>query len=65
VKRQPCRDQINQRGPCDKITVAHAITSSAIASKFVGAERLGGLEVDHQLIFERLLHWQLGRLLAF
>ena len=28
------------------------------------AERLGGLEVDHQLDFSQLLHWQVGRLLA-
>ena len=28
------------------------------------AERLGGLEVDHQLILGRRLHRQVGRLLA-
>src|SRR4051812_3545659 len=27
-------------------------------------ESLGGLEVDHQLEFRRLLHWQIGRLRA-
>jgi hypothetical protein len=27
-------------------------------------ERLGGLEVDHQFVFGRRLHWQIGRLLA-
>ena len=27
-------------------------------------ERLGGLEVDNQLHFRGLLHWQVGRLLA-
>jgi hypothetical protein len=30
------RDQINQRSACDKITVAHSITSSAIASSVGG-----------------------------
>ena len=30
----------------------------------VEAERLRGLEVDHQLVLGRLLHRQIGRLLA-
>ena len=30
--------------------------------RHVEAERLGGLEVDHQLEFGRLLDWQIGRL---
>ena len=29
------------------------------------AERLGGLEIDHQLVFGRCLYRQVGRLLAF
>ena len=29
------------------------------------AERLGGLEVDHKLVFSRCLHRQVGWLLAF
>ena len=29
------------------------------------AEGLGGLEVDDQIKFRDLLHWQVGRLLAF
>jgi hypothetical protein len=46
--RQPCRDQIDQRSGCNKMTVAHSITSSARASNVPGeAERLGGFEVDH------------------
>jgi hypothetical protein len=28
------------------------------------AERLGGLEVDHQFVFRRRLHWQVSGLLA-
>ena len=46
---------------------SHSITSSARASsdrRHVEAERLGGLEVDHQLVFGRRLHRQVGRLLA-
>ena len=46
---------------------SHSITSSARASSVGGhveAEHLGGLEVDHQLEFGRLLDWQIGRLLA-
>ena len=45
----------------------HSITSSARASSVGGtveAERLGGLEVDDQLELGRLLHRQVGRLLA-
>ena len=45
----------------------HSITSSARASsdrRHVEAERLGGLEVDHQLVLGRRLHRQVGRLLA-
>ena len=46
----------------------HSITSSARASSVrrnFEAERLGGLEVDHQLELGRRLHRQVGRLLAF
>src|SRR6516164_2516491 len=28
------------------------------------AERLGGFQIDRQLVFGRRLHWQIGRLLA-
>ena len=46
---------------------AYSITSSARASSVGGiveAERLGGLEVDHQLELGRLHHRQIGWLLA-
>ena len=46
---------------------SHSITSSARASsdrRHVDAERLGGLEVDHQFVLGRRLHRQVGRLLA-
>ena len=46
----------------------HSITSSARASSVGGhveAERLGGLEVDDQLVLGRRLHRQVGRLFAF
>ena len=45
----------------------HSITSSARASTDGGTvepERLGGLEVDHQLVLGRRLHRQIGGLLA-
>src|SRR6266480_7595490 len=32
--------------------------------RHLDSERLGGLEVDDQLILGRCLHWQVGRLLA-
>ena len=46
---------------------AHSMTSSARASsdrRHGEAERLGGLEVDDQLVLGRRLHRQVGRLLA-
>ena len=51
----------------DELAPLHSITSSARASSVGGtveAERLGGLEVDHQLVLGRRLHRQVGRLLA-
>ena len=45
----------------------YSITSSARAStrrRHGEAERLRGLEIDHQLEFGRRLHRQVGRLLA-
>ena len=46
---------------------SHSITSSARASSVGGtveAERLGGLEIDHQFVLGRRLHRQVGGLLA-
>ena len=70
-------DQIVRRNEptrCAKAAVSsrskqrcYSITSSARASsdrRHVEAERLGGLEVDHQLVLGRRLHRQVGRLLA-
>ena len=59
-----CRRAAEQR---DELAPPHSITSSARASSVGGtveAERLGGLEVDHQLVLGRRLHRQVGRLLA-
>ena len=45
----------------------YSITSSARAStegRHFKAERLGGLEVDHQFVLGRRLHRQVGRFLA-
>src|SRR6476620_9287591 len=44
----------------------HSITSSALEhGRWHGeAERLGCLEIDHQLVLGRRLHWKVGRLLA-
>jgi hypothetical protein len=48
-------------------THRYSITSSARASKAIRhrkAERLGGLEIDHQFVLGRRLHRKVGRLLA-
>src|ERR1700720_2221055 len=41
---------------------AYSITSSAMASRHVEAERMCGLQVDDQLEFSRLLDWKRSRL---
>ena len=54
-------------GPIADISQVYSITSSARASSDGGtveAERLGGLEIDHQLVLGRRLHRKVGRLLA-
>jgi hypothetical protein len=46
---------------------AYSITSLARNRKLSGieAERLGGVEVDNKLVFDRLLNRKIGRLGAF
>ena len=59
-----CCRAANQR---DELAPSHSITSSARASSDGGtveAERLRGLEIDHQLVLGRRLHRQVGGLLA-
>ena len=63
-ERPRCRSAAEKR---DELAAFHSMTSSAIARSIGGivkAERLGGLEVDHQLVLGRRLHRQVGRLLA-
>ena len=63
-ERPRCRRTAEKR---DELAPLHSITSSARASSDGGTvepERLGGLEIDHQLVLGRRLHRQVGRLLA-
>ena len=63
-RKRPRRRAAEQR---DEFAPFHSITSSARASRCGGtveAERLRGLEVDHQLELGRRLHRQVARLLA-
>src|SRR5215470_17720013 len=43
----------------------HLIGSNQQRRRDGQAERLGGLEIDGELEFSRLLHWQIGRARAF
>jgi hypothetical protein len=43
----------------------HAVGAREEALRHVKAERPGGPEIDHELIFGRRLYRQIGRLLAF
>src|ERR1700720_3676458 len=42
----------------------HFVSAREHHRRHVEAERLGSLEVDHQLVLGRCLHWQVRRLLA-
>ena len=63
-RERPRRRAAEQR---DELAPLHSITSSASGEQLGGtfeAERLGGLEVDHELELGRLHDRQVGRLLA-
>src|SRR5262249_54879025 len=47
-----------------RIGIAHSGPCFEIRLRNAQAECLGGFEVDHQLVFGRPLHWQIGRLLT-
>ena len=42
----------------------HPVGAGEHRCRHFEAERLGGLQIDYQLVFGRRLHWQIGRLLA-
>ena len=52
---------------CSKKTrsVDHLVGATKYAEREGEPKRLGGLHIDHQLDFRRLLHRQVGRLLTF
>ena len=62
-RQRPRRRAADER---DELAPPHSITSSARATKVghVEAERLGGLQIDHELVPGRRLHRQVGRPLA-
>src|SRR5262249_52141718 len=52
------------RGPSTP-SFDHLIGAGEQGCRYVEVERLRRLQVDHQLVLSRRLHWQIGGLLAF
>src|SRR6478752_4389702 len=67
-QKQTCAVHQRMSALCHKRTFGHSFDQLVGAllelKRNIESERLGGLEIDHQLVLGRRLHWKVGRLLA-
>src|SRR6185437_9399425 len=67
AQNAPCTNPLRGKEFADRgatVLFNHLVGAGEHDRRHIEAERLGGLEVEHRLVFGRRLHRQVGRLLA-